>query len=67
MELKLDTPEEETRCLEQTIKLYDADDEEGEASEAVILTRLAGILPEVRGTTHQDLVLKRKRPNSLNR
>ena len=80
LELKLDTPDEETRCLEQTIKLYDADDEEGEASEAVIigdntteaaviLTRIAGVVPEVRniGTTHQDLVLKRKRPNSLNR
>jgi len=69
----MDTPDEErTECLEQTIKLYDdfdADDEEGEASE-VILTRYSGItIAEVRNCAapHQDLVLKRKRPNSLNR
>ena len=44
LELKMDTPDEErTECLEQTIKLYDADDEEGEASE-VILTRNSGTL-----------------------
>ena len=70
LELRLETPEDEkkTRCLEQSLKLYDADDEEGEASE-VILRNISGAMPEARNgnVPHQDLVLKRKRPNSLNR
>jgi len=72
LELRLETPEDEkkSKCLEQSLKLYDADveDEEGEASE-VILRHISGPMPEVRNgnVPHQDLVLKRKRPNSLNR
>ena len=53
------------------VKLYDADDEEGgEASEVVLRQALSGAVPEARSGNnqpHQDLVLKRKRPNSLNR
>ena len=53
-------------------KLYDADDEEGESSE-VILSRGSGAITEAADTAtppllpHQDLVFKRKRPNSLTR
>lgn len=73
LELRIDSPPEEKenpfksddpRNHENTLKTYDADDEEGESSE-VILRHMA----EARNGTlgHHDLVLKRKRPNSLNR
>ena len=68
LELRLDTPKEAGAGGGQTQRLYDADDEECEAGE-VILSRASGQGPEVRNGNipHQDLVLKRKRPNSLNR
>ncbi len=66
LELRLDTPQEAGAGRGQ--RLYDADDEECEAGE-VILSKASGMGPEVRtgNIPHQDLVLKRKRPNSLNR
>jgi len=73
LELRLDSPEHEKKNV--LPKLYDADDEEGESSE-VLLSRGSGAITEARNATengnivtgpHQDLVLKRKRPNSLNR
>jgi len=77
LELRIDSPQEEKenpfksddcRNHENTLKTYDADDEEGESSE-VVLRNIPGIMTEARNGTsgHQDLVLKRKRPNSLNR
>ena len=68
LELRLDTPQEAGAGGGHTQRLYDADDEECEAGE-VILSRASGQGPEVRNGNipHQDLVLKRKRPNSLNR
>ena len=81
LELRLDSPKHEEAgngngsAVEQqhqgATKLYDADDEEGESSE-VILSRGSGAITEaaVTATTqlpHQDLVFKRKRPNSLTR
>jgi len=77
LELRIDSPPEEkenpfksddTRNHENTLKTYDADDEEGESSE-VVLRNIPGIMTEARNGTsgHHDLVLKRKRPNSLNR
>merc|ERR1719495_2593025 len=73
LELRIDSPQEEKgnpfksddpRNHENTLKTYDADDEEGESSE-VILRHMT----EARNGSlgHHDLVLKRKRPNSLNR
>ena len=66
LELRLDTPPEAGAGRGQ--RLYDADDEECEAGE-VNLSKSSGPGPEVRNGNipHQDLVLKRKRPNSLNR
>eukprot|EP00092_Neocalanus_flemingeri_P018586 GFUD01020127.1.p1 GENE.GFUD01020127.1~~GFUD01020127.1.p1 ORF type:complete len:695 (-),score=171.77 GFUD01020127.1:207-2246(-) len=77
LELRIESPQEEKenpfksddcRNHENTLKTYDADDEEGESSE-VVLRNIPGIMTEARNGTasHQDLVLKRKRPNSLNR
>ena len=68
MELRLDTPPEAGAGGGGTQRLYDADDEECEAGE-VILSRASGPGPDVRSGNipHQDLVLKRRRPNSLNR
>lgn len=77
LELRIDSPQEEkenpfksddSRNHENTLKTYDADDEEGESSE-VVLRNIPGVMTEARNGTsgHQDLVLKRKRPNSLNR
>jgi len=73
LELRIDSPQEEKenpfksddpRNHENTLKTYDADDEEGESSE-VILRHMT----EARNGSlgHHDLVFKRKRPNSLNR
>ena len=67
LELRLEPEADEKKT--GVAKLYDADDEEGESSE-VILTRGSGAITEARtenGKIVQDLVLKRKRPNSLNR
>ena len=69
LELRLEPEADEKKT--GVAKLYDADDEEGESSE-VILTRGSGAITEARNGTEngkivQDLVLKRKRPNSLNR
>ena len=79
LELRLETPKHEEASngvvMEQQqggTKLYDADDEEGESSE-VILSRGSGAITEAAAVTttpllpHQDLVFKRKRPNSLTR
>jgi len=81
LELRLETPKREEATngsvMEQQqpggTKLYDADDEEGESSE-VILSRGSGAIREAAAVTatppmlpHQDLVFKRKRPNSLTR
>ena len=79
LELRLETPKHEEAgngvVMEQQqggTKLYDADDEEGESSE-VILSRGSGAITEAAPVTttpllpHQDLVFKRKRPNSLTR
>ena len=78
LELRLETPKEkdgegEGQHQQQGgTKLYDADDEEGESSE-VILSRGSGAIREAAAVTatplipHQDLVFKRKRPNSLTR
>jgi len=77
LELRIESPQEEKenpfksdecRNHENTLKTYDADDEEGESSE-VVLRNIPGVMTETRNGTlgHQDLVLKRKRPNSLNR
>ena len=80
LELRLETPKREEASngsvMEQQqpggTKLYDADDEEGESSE-VILSRGSGAITEAAAVTttpllpHQDLVFKRKRPNSLTR
>ena len=77
LELRLETPKEkdgegEGQPQQQGgTKLYDADDEEGESSE-VILSRGSGAITEAADTAtpllpHQDLVFKRKRPNSLTR
>ena len=76
LELRLETPQEKEGEGQQQqqggTKLYDADDEEGESSE-VILSRGSGAITEAAAVTttpllpHQDLVFKRKRPNSLTR
>merc|ERR1719357_1231553 len=77
LELRIDSPQEErenpfksddSRNQENTLKTYDADDEEGESSE-VVLRNIPGLATDARNGSsgHQDLVLKRKRPNSLNR
>ena len=79
LELRLESPKHEEASngvvMEQQqggTKLYDADDEEGESSE-VILSRGSGAITEAAAVTttpllpHQDLVFKRKRPNSLTR
>ena len=76
LELRLETPQEKEGEGQQQqqggTKLYDADDEEGESSE-VILSRGSGAIREAAAVTatpllpHQDLVFKRKRPNSLTR
>jgi len=81
LELRLDSPKHEEvgngngskveQQLQGATKLYDADDEEGESSE-VILSRGSGAITEAADTAtpllpHQDLVFKRKRPNSLTR
>merc|ERR1711874_319018 len=73
LELRIDSPPEEkenpfksddSRNHENILKTYDADDEEGESSEVILRN-----MTEARNATsgHHDLVLKRKRPNSLNR
>ena len=74
LELRMETPKQEGAEQQQLggTKLYDADDEEGESSE-VILSRGSGAIREAAAVTatpllpHQDLVFKRKRPNSLTR
>ena len=65
----MDGQEAERDVREGTVRLYDADDEEGGDASEVVLTRLTGTAEARTGNTapHQDLVLKRKRPNSLNR
>lgn len=73
LELRMETPKLEGEQQQPGgMKLYDADDEEGESSE-VILSRGSGAITEAAAVTttpllpHQDLVFKRKRPNSLTR
>ena len=73
LELRMETPKLEGEQQQPGgMKLYDADDEEGESSE-VILSRGSGAIREAAAVTatplipHQDLVFKRKRPNSLTR
>ena len=72
LELRMETPKLEGEQQQPGgMKLYDADDEEGESSE-VILSRGSGAITEAAVTAtpllpHQDLVFIRKRPNSLTR
>ena len=64
LELVIETPTS-TDHTEKTLQIYDADDEEGGSCEKII-DNIPGPAADL-SENNQDLVLRRKRPNSLSR